>query len=101
MSKVDVNGAGADPLFQFLKEKKGGLTGDDVSTSDIYKVIRMSPLADKKRTSSSLHLVVALCLHATRLQQGVRRVLMRLCAIITYNSLSKPSKWRGRVAAEA
>ena len=74
MSKVDVNGAGADPLFQFLKEKKGGLTGDDVSTSDIYKVIRMSPLADKKRTSSSLHLVVALCLHATRLQQGVRRV---------------------------
>ena len=37
MSKVDVNGAGADPLFQFLKEKKGGLMGDDVSTCDVYK----------------------------------------------------------------
>jgi glutathione peroxidase-family protein len=37
MSKVDVNGGGADPLFQFLKEKKGGLMGDDVSTCDVYK----------------------------------------------------------------
>nr|QBY35583.1 glutathione peroxidase 1 [Dunaliella salina] len=30
MSKVDVNGAGADPLFQYLKEKKGGILNNDI-----------------------------------------------------------------------
>mmetsp|Transcript_20177 Transcript_20177/g.51131 ORF Transcript_20177/g.51131 Transcript_20177/m.51131 type:complete len:195 (-) Transcript_20177:393-977(-) len=30
MSKVDVNGAGADPVFQFLKNQKGGLLGNDI-----------------------------------------------------------------------
>jgi len=30
MPQVDVNGAGADPLFQYLKEKKGGIMGNDM-----------------------------------------------------------------------
>lgn len=30
MSKVDVNGGGADPVFNFLKESKGGLLGNDI-----------------------------------------------------------------------
>jgi len=34
----------------------------------------MSPLANKTNSLSSQQLEVALCLHATRLQQGVRRV---------------------------
>ncbi|KXZ57021.1 hypothetical protein GPECTOR_1g922 [Gonium pectorale] len=30
MSKVDVNGPGAEPLFQWLKEQKGGLMNSDI-----------------------------------------------------------------------
>ncbi|GIL92526.1 hypothetical protein Vretimale_19282 [Volvox reticuliferus] len=30
MSKVDVNGPGAEPLFNWLKAQKGGLMGDDI-----------------------------------------------------------------------
>lgn len=28
--KVDVNGANADPLFKFLKDKQGGFLGDSI-----------------------------------------------------------------------
>ena len=30
MSKVDVNGESADPLYKFLKKEKGGILGDDI-----------------------------------------------------------------------
>ncbi|GLC47102.1 hypothetical protein PLESTB_000436100 [Pleodorina starrii] len=30
MSKVDVNGPGAEPLFEWLKSQKGGLMGNDI-----------------------------------------------------------------------
>lgn len=30
LAKVDVNGPSAEPLFQFMKSKKGGLLGDDI-----------------------------------------------------------------------
>ena len=30
MSKVDVNGDDADPLYKFLKKEKGGILGDDI-----------------------------------------------------------------------
>lgn len=30
MSKIDVNGDDADPLYKFLKKEKGGILGDDV-----------------------------------------------------------------------
>jgi glutathione peroxidase len=29
-AKVDVNGAGADPLFEWLRSEKGGLLGDRI-----------------------------------------------------------------------
>lgn len=30
MSKIDVNGDDADPLYKFLKKEKGGILGDDI-----------------------------------------------------------------------
>lgn len=30
MSKIDVNGNDADPLYKFLKKEKGGILGDDI-----------------------------------------------------------------------
>lgn len=30
MSKIDVNGENADPLYKFLKKEKGGILGDDI-----------------------------------------------------------------------
>lgn len=30
MSKVDVNGESADPLYKFLKKEKGGILGDNI-----------------------------------------------------------------------
>jgi glutathione peroxidase len=30
MAKVDVNGPGAEPLFNFLKSAKGGILGNDI-----------------------------------------------------------------------
>lgn len=30
MSKVDVNGESADPLYKFLKKEKGGILGDEI-----------------------------------------------------------------------
>ena len=29
-AKIDVNGKGAEPLFQYLKRQKGGFLGDDI-----------------------------------------------------------------------
>lgn len=30
MSKIDVNGEGADPLYKFLKKEQGGILGDEI-----------------------------------------------------------------------
>lgn len=30
MSKIDVNGDDADPLYKFLKKEKGGILGDEI-----------------------------------------------------------------------